>query len=190
MHQIIPTWLVRNNLIPLTRIWLVLGIITLSASAKAQSIAESGEPDFATEVRPILSDKCLKCHGPDKAHRATDLRLDDQASVHSIAINAQKPADSDLIHRIDSEDPADKMPPPDSKMQLSQQEREVLRRWVMSGAKFAKHWSFESLKPVDLPALPEDSIWRHSKSPIDKLVGRRLKELDLKPSRKPMQKLW
>ncbi|MFO0942410.1 MAG: DUF1553 domain-containing protein [Pirellulales bacterium] len=183
MHYL-PSWpAIRNR--PIVAIFYTicpsLFVLTFANLISGQVRSEP-QLDFAGEVRPILSDKCLKCHGPDKAHRATDLRLDDEASVHSIAVDPTKLAESDLIKRIVSDDPSIQMPPPDSKMQLSQQEREVLQRWVLNGAKFSKHWAFESLKPVDVPKIPQDNLWRDSNNPLDSLVAKRLAELGLRPS--------
>jgi Protein of unknown function (DUF1553)/Protein of unknown function (DUF1549)/Concanavalin A-like lectin/glucanases superfamily/Planctomycete cytochrome C len=151
----------------------------------AGSLAFADEPhgvNFATEVRPILSDKCFKCHGPDAAQRASDLRIDDEASVHQLAATPGKPDESELIRRIESDDADLIMPPPDAKISLSKAEREVLRRWVASGAKFSKHWSYESLKPVVVPAISAASPWRASDNPIDAFVANRLDQDGIAPS--------
>ena len=85
--------------------------------------------DFAAQIRPLLSDRCFTCHGPDSAQRATDLRLDDEDSVHQWAVVAGDAEASELIRRIESDDPDQVMPPPGSNLSLSPQERQLLRRW-------------------------------------------------------------
>lgn len=137
------------------------------------------EIDFATQIRPILSDKCFKCHGPDKAQRATELRLDQQDSVHRWAIQAGALEQSELIRRIETDDPDLMMPPPDSKMQLSESERLLLKEWVISGAEFAGHWSFQPIKVSPPPELRQDSRWHGSGNPVDAFVGKRLEQLGL-----------
>ena len=125
----------------------------LSTSALSISAQDLATVNFATDVRPILADKCFKSHGPDAGQRATDLRLDEEASVHKIAAKPGQPEPSELLRRIDSQDQDLIMPPPDTKSVLTLAEREVLRKWVAEGAKFSKHWSFESLKPIAVPDL-------------------------------------
>jgi len=143
--------------------------------------------DYVTEVRPILSDRCFTCHGPDAAVRATDLRLDDEASVHQLAVVPGDADASELIRRIESKDPDVTMPPPDSNLNLTSTEREILRRWVLAGAKFAKHWAFVPLKTGDSQESVSSGAkgahaWAESDSPLDRIAGKRLESLGLKPS--------
>ncbi len=164
------------------RVWtIVVCLISNSTILSAQDSEESAI-NFATDVRPILSDKCFKCHGPDKQHRATELRLDEQDSVHALAVKPGDPDGSELIRRIVATDPDQLMPPPDSKMSLTDSEREVLRKWVASGAKFSKHWAFETPKAVALPQIDAASSWGKSTNAVDAFVAKRLKELKLSPS--------
>lgn len=114
--------------------------------------------DFSRQVRPILASYCFKCHGPDASQRQAGLRLDDRKAATSpadsgrIAIVAGKPEESELIRRIFSQDDAERMPPPEEKRPLSDDQKELLRRWIAEGAPYTPHWSFQ---PIRLPALPK-----------------------------------
>jgi hypothetical protein len=104
---------------------------------------KSGKVDYNRDVRPILSEHCFKCHGMDPKTREADLRLD----VRDEAINAKAvvPKDihqSELWARLHSTDPDEVMPPPETKRSLSEQQKEVLRRWIEEGATYAEHWAF------------------------------------------------
>lgn len=143
--------------------------------------------DYVSEIRPILSDRCFTCHGPDAAVRATELRLDDEDSVHKLAVVPGNADASELIRRIESSDADVVMPPPDSNLQLSATERELLRRWVDAGARFEKHWSFVPLRShQDSDQVPAarspTAAWADSRNPIDIIVGNKLESLGLVPS--------
>lgn len=122
--------------------------------------------EFNRDVRGILSDKCFFCHGPDANKREADLRLDQRdAAVAAGAIQPGRPDASEVMRRVMSQDPDERMPPPTSKLgQLTAQEIDTLERWIGSGAAYQPHWSFIPLKQV---ALPPSSVAEH---PIDQLV--------------------
>lgn len=109
---------------------------------------------FNRDVRPILSDKCYFCHGPDAGKRKADLRLDErQSALDSTAIVPGRSDDSELLRRVLSDDPAECMPPPATKLgRLSAAEVQILRRWIEEGAEFENHWSFIPLDPLRLLA--------------------------------------
>ena len=114
--------------------------------------------DFSLQIRPLLSEKCFSCHGPDEAHREAKLRLDEEASAKATrkdgaAIVAGDPTHSQAWNRILASDPDDVMPPPSTHRTLSAQERELIRRWIAQGASWGTHWAFAPLAAVD-PALP------------------------------------
>ena len=112
--------------------------------------------DFNREIRPILSDKCFSCHGPDKKERKGRLRLDLEESARNpkkSAIVAGKPRDSKLIQRITSDDEEELMPPPESGKSLTQQEKELLSRWIAEGAAWSEHWAYAPPKKHALPAV-------------------------------------
>ena len=102
---------------------------------------------FNRDVRPILSDHCYACHGPDAHSRKAKLRLDKRDSALGInqegaAIVPGKPDLSELVFRIHNKDPDEVMPPPELNKPLSPTEKKVLVRWIAEGAKYEKHWAF------------------------------------------------
>ena len=126
--------------------------------------------DFRRDVRPILSEKCFKCHGPDEKTRQADLRLDDRnAAEHVLSFDHGE--QSELLRRITSKDLEEIMPPPNSKSSLSPQEIETLSKWVRQGARYAKHWAFEPIRSVNPPAV-RDEAW--VRNPVDRFILSRL----------------
>ena len=155
----------------------VAGLVFLSlAFCGASLLAESkaGNVLFNRDIRPILSDNCYACHGPDPAHRKGKLRLDlrDEAIAKG-AIVPGKPAESRLIQRLFSKDPDEVMPPPESHKVLTAEQRELFKRWVELGAVYQKHWAYE------LPVRAKVPVGVNA---IDYFVSERLRELGLKPS--------
>lgn len=136
----------------------------LTALALVTGPLAAGEPPqvaFNRDVRPILADKCLSCHGPDEKHRKAGLRLDDAASALAPAESGARaivPGDADaseLWKRITTADADDVMPPPASHKTLSDEEKATLRRWIAEGARFQKHWAFEPPVKAAPPAAAE-----------------------------------
>jgi hypothetical protein len=116
--------------------------------------ADAKEVDFNQDVRPILSDKCFFCHGPDKEHRKAKLRLDMESSAKDPKkgnIIPGKPQDSELIYRLTTKDEDDLMPPPDSGKSLSPQEKKLISKWIAEGARWSEHWAYVQPKKHDLP---------------------------------------
>jgi hypothetical protein len=141
--------------------------------------------DFNRDIRPIISEKCFHCHGPDEASRKAKLRLDlrDEALKERDGIRAivpGRPDDSELMVRILSKDPDDVMPPPKEHHEMSPAEIDVLRRWIADGAPYAKHWAFE--KP-QRPAVPEIKNAQALRTPIDRFIAVELQKhaLSLSP---------
>ncbi|MCA9012602.1 MAG: hypothetical protein KDB01_22780, partial [Planctomycetaceae bacterium] len=99
--------------------------------------------DFNREVRPILSEHCYQCHGPDAKQRGGDLRLDLEAGAKESAIIAGSAADSALIQRIESHDPELRMPPAATGKVLTAEHKAILRQWIEEGAKYSNHWAFQ-----------------------------------------------
>lgn len=129
---------------------------------------------YNRDVRPILSDNCFPCHGPDQQHRRAKLRLDvREVAVSRKAIVPGKPDESELIRRIFTDDEDDRMPPSKSEKSLTAAQRETLRRWIAEGAAYEPHWAY--IPPVK-PPVPEGT------NAIDYLVGERLQEIGLEPS--------
>lgn len=131
--------------------------------------------DFNRQIRPILSNRCFRCHGPDANHRKADLRLDTAEGVKADlggrqAVVAGKPDDSELIARIIATDDAERMPPPEAGKPLAADEIALLRRWIDEGAEFQVHWSFTPprrphVPPVSNTARPSDKTTRSASSP-------------------------
>ena len=122
---------------------ICLTVALLAAVAAAPSLAAT--VDFSRDVRPILSDRCYTCHGPDEANRKSKVRLDVEASA--------RPALAEMIRRITSDNKALRMPPVFAGPALSAREIDVLRRWVDEGAPWQKHWSFIAPQRPALPAV-------------------------------------
>ena len=144
-------------------------VCLLSASA-----ASAAPVSFNRDIRPILSDNCFFCHGPDAGHRQADLRLDvrDDA-VAAGAIVPGKPAESTLVSRINATDAGELMPPPESHKKLDAKQKEVLTQWIAQGAEYQKHWAYEKPVKTEVPA---------NTSAVDHLVRKRLADVGLAPS--------
>lgn len=131
-------------------------------------VAGADRVDFAREVRPILSNRCFQCHGPDEKTREGDLRLDTRAGLMSagserLIIAPGKPLESELYLRVTASDPDRRMPPPDSDYPpLTPKEAETVRRWIEEGAEWKEHWAFVTPTRPALPALPggDDRRWQ------------------------------
>jgi hypothetical protein len=129
---------------------------------------------FNRDIRPILSDYCFACHGPDAGHRQADLRLDeaDDALARSVIVPGDTSA-SELIARIEATDESVVMPPPSMKKPLSPAQKELLKRWIEQGATYQKHWSYE--QPQKQP-VPDDA------HPIDYWIDTKLQKLGWSPA--------
>ncbi len=114
---------------------------------QAMTVSAADKVMFNRDVRPILSDKCFFCHGPDSARREAELRFDDRdIAVASGAIVPEIPEESEMLRRILSDDPEEQMPPPAAKLaKLTQAEIETLQKWIAQGAEYEGHWAFLSL---------------------------------------------
>lgn len=134
---------------------------------------------FNEQIRPLLSDRCNACHGPDDKHREADLRLDtrDGAVDGSHAIVPGQPDQSPLWRRITATDPEERMPPPVSKKPaFTPQELAIIRRWIEEGAEYEGHWAFLPLRADVPPTLPG------ANNPIDGFVRARLRAAGIEPS--------
>ncbi len=148
----------------------------------------AADVDFTREVRPILSDHCYHCHGPDEGSRQGDLRLDQRDAVYAAdrsppVVVAGDPQASLLIQRIMSEEPSERMPPPESKHALSEAQIATLRQWVAEGAIWQDHWSFQPLAASPVPRVATDRFPDHEpRNPIDLFVTERLAAQGLRPA--------
>ncbi|HJP84171.1 MAG TPA: PSD1 and planctomycete cytochrome C domain-containing protein [Fimbriimonadaceae bacterium] len=135
--------------------------------------------NFNRDVKPILSEHCFRCHGPDAAVVAAELRLDSFAGATKVAITPGKPEKSVLMTRVANPDKEMRMPPPNSGVQpLTDAQIETLRRWIASGAKYEEHWSFV---PPKMPVLPHVSNFGWVRNNIDRFVLNQLDKSGLKP---------
>ena len=135
--------------------------------------------DFNFHVRPILSDRCYSCHGPDEEARKAELRLDLPESA-SKAIKAGNLARSSLVHRILTENQEELMPPPESNLELSSREKAILIKWIEQGAQWKDHWAFEPPVAKDPPLL-EKNDWPIGNE-IDQFIYAKLTEVGLTPN--------
>lgn len=135
--------------------------------------------DFSRDIRPILSDNCFHCHGPDTEHREGDLRLDIEDAAKASSITPGHSDQSELYARISSTDSDLKMPPLESNKKLTSTQVELLKRWIDEGAEWNSHWSFVSPKKTTLPKT-KNSKW--VRNPIDQFVLAQLERQQLKPS--------
>ncbi len=132
---------------------VVIAIPVLFATATAIVVAEE-RVEFNRDIRPILSENCLYCHGFDETHREAGLRLDTfDGATASDAIVPSNPQASEVLLRIASDDPDTVMPPPATEKHLTEVQRELIRRWIQQGAEYQEHWAW---KHLDRPSVPED----------------------------------
>ncbi|MHB1558892.1 MAG: PSD1 and planctomycete cytochrome C domain-containing protein [Isosphaeraceae bacterium] len=155
-----------------------------AANSKAAAAPKAKPIGFARDVRPILSDHCFACHGPDDKARKAGLRLDTQEGAFgelesgAHAIVPGKPGDSELIARVESHDPEELMPPRKFGKPLSSEQVAVLRQWVEQGATWTKHWAFKA--PVKaVPPSVKDKNWPINE--VDRFILDRLDDAGLRP---------
>lgn len=166
------------------RLWLVLIAPVFFLSAAAQSRAEETPVSFSRDIRHLIADKCFACHGPDSTRSDVSLRLDLRDAVFKqddtghAAIVPKQPDRSEVIRRIFSDDPAERMPPPDSKKQLSVEQRFLIKRWIAEGATFEDHWAFVPPRRPPVPAMT--SSWPRNE--IDRFVLAKLDQMHMAPS--------
>lgn len=158
--------------------------VTLIFLIAAGSAAANDQVNFDQHIRPLLSDTCFQCHGPDAETRKANLRLDLRDSVfdHSSEPRRVVPGDaaaSEIYRRLTAEDPDVRMPPADSGRQLSPQQIEQVRQWINQGAAWQDHWSF---LPVVRPPLPDVGNTDWVRNPIDVFVLQRLRDEGMSPS--------
>ncbi|WP_271765158.1 DUF1553 domain-containing protein [Aquimarina algiphila] len=150
--------------------------------------------DYNIHVKPILSDKCFSCHGPDKAKISGGLQLHDpetalielKESPGKFAITPGNLKKSEVFHRILSNDPNVVMPTPESYLSLSPEEKAILIKWIDEGAEYKDHWAFI---PASLPKIPKVNNENLVANPIDNFVLAKLEEHNITPSKKANKEL-
>ena len=167
---------------------LVLPILflaqTTSSAAPSPTTPTASTIDFQREVRPILSDNCFPCHGPDKSMRMAELRLDTQEGAFAKRANGTPivPGDAEaslLYQRIAHENEPMRMPPPLSTKKLATEQIDILRKWIEEGASWDQHWSFKAIQRLDPPAV-NDETW--VRSPLDRFILAQLEAEGLVPA--------
>ena len=165
---------------------LLLAVLCVSAGS---GLAEPGAISFGRDIRPLLSRRCLACHGFDEEARRADLRLDTREGATAARPGGRAPAiipgragRSLLLARVRSQDPGERMPPPESGPALRDEEIALLERWIAEGAVFEPHWAFQ---PVQRPTVPAGA------HPVDHFVEARLARsgFDLAPPADPGTRL-
>ncbi|MDB5334004.1 MAG: Protein of unknown function (DUF1553)/Protein of unknown function (DUF1549)/Planctomycete, partial [Phycisphaerales bacterium] len=159
-------------------------VVTLASAALGGDAPLPAVVDFNRDIRPIFSDNCYACHGPDKNKRKADLRLDTQAGIFSkiearTTVAPGKVGESELFRRITAEDPKERMPDPKSNKRLSNREIALVKLWIEQGAPWKGHWAY--LPPVK-PAVPGAEQTGFTHNPIDHFVLARLKDAGLAPA--------
>jgi hypothetical protein len=154
--------------------------LLLIAAAATPALNAAEKLSYNRDVRPILSDTCFKCHGPDKANRKGKLRLDErEAALAKEAFVPGKPDESELIKRLHHSDPDEVMPPPDSVRQLTEAQKKVIARWIAEGATYEPHWAYIPPTRTPVPSVA-DKAW--STNPIDAFIRARLDAEKIAPS--------
>jgi hypothetical protein len=164
-------------------IWTV-SLVYLAGAARAADGPVPERIEFNRDVRPILSDNCFRCHGPDKNHREADLRLDlaegyTGTADHPGVIEPREPAKSKLFARITSTDPDELMPPRDSGKSLTARDIAILKKWIEQGASYQGHWAFIPPQRPDLPTVKNAAV---APTAIDRFIVARLEAAGLTPN--------
>jgi uncharacterized protein DUF1553/uncharacterized protein DUF1549/cytochrome c len=170
----------------------ILCIILLSqgcgdATSEIENMAIADKIDYNFHVRPILSDKCFFCHGPDANKRESDLRLDTEEGLYALlkdndtqhAIVRGAPESSEVYRRITTEDISEIMPPPESNLSLTEREIQIIEKWIQQGAEYKPHWAYVPPEKKELPKVKDES-W--PKNEIDYFVLAKQEEVNLSPN--------
>ena len=143
--------------------------------------------DFNFHVNPILSDKCFACHGPDDKQRKANLRLDTKEGLYQMTedlikrvIDLDNLEESEMIRRIFHENKSIVMPPPESNLSLSEYEKNILKKWILQGAEWKKHWSFIKPEKPEIPQI-ENNQW--VKNEIDIFIAKNIENQNLEFSK-------
>ncbi len=163
----------------------LVGLVTLGAGMPRArgadgSVSLSSAIEFNRDIRPILSENCFACHGPDSAARKADLRLDRrEVAVELEAIVPNDPGASELVARIESDDPVLRMPPKSVNKTLTTAQKELLKRWIANGAEYQPHWSLIAPRRPEPPRV-KNQAW--VRNPIDRFVLAELEKHGLAPA--------
>lgn len=160
---------------------LAIGLLSIGIS----SIIQADEIRFSTQIRPILAEYCLHCHGHDEQQLQGDLRLDTREGAIRHAIQPGAPDQSELIARVASDDDSLRMPPAETGKRLSAEQIAVLRQWIVQGAPYEEHWSFRRIEPHTPPATLTPVA-----TEIDRFVVARLEQSGMQLSPPVDKRTW
>jgi hypothetical protein len=159
----------------------VLALVAAPLAAPAQPLPT--KIDFSRDVRPILSDKCYQCHGPDEKVRKAKLRLDTRDGILATSVVPGRPSTSELYTRVTaSPDDASAMPPHKTGKKLTSREVSILKQWIEEGATFSAHWAYVKPARPAVPPAPDPKAAAWVKNPIDNFILARLQSERLTPS--------
>ena len=164
------------------------------STAEVATISSEKPLSYNEHIRPILSDKCFLCHGPDLKNNKADLRLDTAEAAYALlkggsghGIVPKDLENSEVWRRITSDDPDEIMPTPSSNLKLSEEEKEKIKIWIEQGAEYEEHWAFVPVPDaVEVPEL--NSEW--TRGPVDQFVLSKLQENDRKPNAEASAERW
>jgi hypothetical protein len=181
------SWKRRTTFLAAGSIVSAIFLFNFSCSNADAKVGIPDKVDFNYHVRPILSDRCFKCHGPDAGKREAGLRLDIEENAFAAlkddpgrhVIVKGDPMKSELFLRISSQDTSELMPPPSSNLKLNRTEIAIIEKWIRQGAEYKKHWAF--IPPVK-PALPEVSDKGWPKNEIDRFILEKMESRGFSPN--------
>ena len=157
-------------------------------SSPAPEVRAPDPISYNFQVRPILATNCFRCHGKDEKSRKGKLRLDVQEAAFEKAIKPGDPTGSELIKRLDSTDPEELMPPPDTHLQLKSEEKAILAKWIAEGANYDTHWAFKPLVKPEVPKVIANDDWNRQE--LDAFVLDQLKAKGLEPAESASRERW
>ena len=185
------TWYAAIRGIPLSRRCIsvvmtrqIVCLIVVCLAAVGEAAAQADRPTFNRDIRPIMSDTCFRCHGPDQIARKAEMRLDIREEAIKptrsgrIPIVPGDPDKSEIVARIFAEG-ARVMPPRAAHKELTQAQKDTIRRWVAEGAVYEGHWAYQPVKRPAVPAVVDASRIRN---PIDQFIQDRLRREKLAPA--------
>ena len=159
-------------------------VVMTQFSGSYIGVAANDVVDFRHDIRPILSEYCFSCHGPDEQQREVDLRLDSRSGLFDRrggkkVVTPGSPDESLIIYRITSDDEDERMPPIDSGKQLEPQQIDLIRRWIKQGSPWQQHWAYVPPRRHPIPRVT-DGEW--SVNWIDRFILSRLEAENIQPS--------
>jgi hypothetical protein len=186
----------------LSAVFIALNLVFIPISISSQSLPDdeahqrpipTRQIDFDREISPILTQHCIECHGPDQAARKAKLRLDLESSAKqpnssgNTPVISGKPDESELLKRIKSTDPDDRMPPLDSGSKLTENEINLLTQWISEGANYTGHWAYQ---PYDKPQLPEVRQVNWPQQALDYFILSELESEGIIPNSEATKSEW